>query len=289
MTRQKLILPFYHLVADESPIHVRNLYEAKSVKEFKDDLDFLLANYKAISLKELIEYTKGSKKITENVFHLTFDDGLKELYTVIAPILKEKNVPATFFICTDFIDNKSLFYRFKASILTEKYSAKGVLSVPYQEAKKIEELGNVLGADFESFLEKEQPYLTDNQIKELIAQGFTIGAHSQDHPLYNSISIEDQVAQTVKSVEELTNRFNLDYKVFSFPFTDDGVSEEFFSRIKNKVDLTFGTAGLKKDSISFNLQRIPMEQPYSGKEIIKGEYFYYLLKKTVGKSKIKRK
>ena len=289
LTHQKTIFPFYHIVADETPVHIRNLYQARTVEEFKADLDFLLKHYEPISLKELIADVCKNKSPQKNRFHLTFDDGLAEIYTMVAPILKERNIPATFFISTDFIDNKAMFYRFKASILAERFSAKGVLDVSFKEAYKIDDLAEVLEFNFNDYLIKEEPYLTTGQIQELIDQGFTIGAHSLNHPLYRSISLEEQVNQTLKSIDYLTNEFKLDYKVFSFPFTDDGVGSTFFSKIKKEVDLTFGTAGLKADSIPFNIQRIPMEKPLSGENLIKGEYVYYLVKKIVRKNKIKRR
>ncbi len=289
LTGQRVVLPFYHIVADETPAHIYHLYEARSIDEFKSDLDFLLQNYQPISLHELIEFKKSNRKPKQNVFHLTFDDGLKEFYTIVAPILKEKKIPATIFINTDFIDNKGMFYRYKASVLTEKYAAKGLLEVDFENANLIDELAKTLNYDFDEYLKKEQPYLTTSQIEDLIKDGFTIGAHSKNHPLYKRLSIDEQISQTLESIDIIVQKFNLNYKVFSFPFTDDGILKEFFSQIESKVDLTFGTAGLKKDSIPFNLQRIPMEKNQTSKEIINGQYFYYFLKRFFGQNEIKRK
>lgn len=288
MTGQRVVLPFYHIVANETPSHIYQLYEARSIEEFKSDLDFLLKNYQPISLQELIEIKKTGRKPNRNVFHLTFDDGLKEFYTNIAPILKEKNIPATVFINTDFIDNKGLFYRYKASVLTEEYAAKGLLEVDFENANMIDDFAATMNYDFNDYLKNEQPYLSSNQIEELIDDGFTIGAHSRNHPLYKRLSIEEQISQTLESIDFIVQKFNLNYKVFSFPFTDDGITKEFFTKIENNVDLTFGTAGLKKDSIPYNLQRIPMEEINSAEEIIKSQYFYYLIKSFFGKNIIKR-
>jgi hypothetical protein len=145
-----------------------------------------------------------------------------------------------------------------------------------------------LDFDFKAYLSKESPYLTSQQINELIKDGFTIGGHSINHPLYKDLNIEDQILQTTSSVNELVNTFRLPYKVFSFPFTDNGVSEEFYHQVNPKLDLTFGTAGLKKDVGSKNLQRIGMEKDKCGKEIIKFQYMYYFFKALVGKNKIRR-
>ena len=188
-----MILPFYHVVTNEDNEHLSQLYSVKTIKEFKNDLDFLVKNYKPISLQELIEFNKSGHKPEEKCFHLTFDDGLKELYTIVAPILKEKSIPATFFINTDFLDNQQLFYRFKANLLAEKYAATGMLDLPYGEEEAMDELAETLDFSFDDYLVKEQPYLTTTQVKELINDGFTIGGHSINHPLFKKITEEEQV------------------------------------------------------------------------------------------------
>lgn len=287
-TGHKLLLPFYHIVSDKNPTHIKNLYQPRSVEAFKEDLEFLLENYQSISIQELIKLNKESRTIDENCFHLTFDDGLSEFYTIVAPILKEKGVHATVFLNTDFIDNKELFYRFKASLLYEQLKDETILSVSYNDKEQLDELAAKNGINFNDYLDKTAPYLTSEQIKELITEGFTFGAHSKNHPLYKNLTEEQQLVQTKESIEIVATKFDLDYKTFSFPFTDDGVSNAFFEEIANDVELTFGCAGVKEDTARNHLQRVAMETEKTGKEIIKGEYLYYIMKEKVGKNKITR-
>jgi len=264
------------------------LYEPRSVESFKSDLAYILKYYEPIELKDLIQKIENKETFKKNYFHLSFDDGLREFYDIAAPILKEKGIPATVFLNSDFIDNKDLFFRFKVSILVEKIAASGLLDCSFKERQILDDIARDSNIDFEDYLKKEQPYLTSQQIEQLIQDGFTFGAHSKNHPLYNKLSIEEQLSQTKDSITSITAQFNLAYKVFSFPFTDDGVSLDFFNKIKDEVDLTFGCSGLKDDTIVNHLHRIPMELDREGKEIIKSEYLYYLLKKTVGKNRMVR-
>lgn len=259
------------------------------MEQFKADLDYFLKYYEPISLHDLIAIKNGEKELKKNSFHITFDDGLSEFYHVAAPILKEKGIPATVFLNSDFIDNQNLFYRFKVSLLIEEIYANGLLDAPMGDMEAIDELAKENGIDFDNYLKKEQPYLNSTQIKELIVQGFTFGAHSKNHPLYSSLSLDDQLQQTKESIKWVTSQFELAYKAFSFPFTDDGVSKEFFDEIKNEVDITFGCAGLKKQTIPFHFQRLGMEKNDTAKDILKTEYFYYLTKSLVGKNKVIRR
>ena len=285
---QAIVLPFYHAVTDENPIHIKHLYTPRSVEAFKNDIEFLTENYTSISLEKLIELQRGDAVEKQNYFHLTFDDGLSEFYEVVAPILKEKNIHATVFLNSDFIDNKKMFFRFKASILYDKLGENSILKRSYQEEHILDELALQMGIDFNAYLKDVQPYLSSAQIKALIADGFTFGAHSKDHPLFKDLNLEQQLLQAKESLDLVTSNFELPYKVFSFPFTDDQVSMSFFDGIAKETALTFGCAGLKEDSAKNNLQRIPMETQKTGKQIIKEEYLYYLLKAKVGKNKIFR-
>ena len=315
ITGQNLILPFYHLVSDESVIHVKNLYRVKSVKEFSNDLEFFLKHYKPVDFHELF----SAGKVKENCFLLSFDDGLREFYEVVAPILKQKGIPAICFLNSGFIDNKELFFRYKTSILIENlrmsnlssakekelrnwFQANGLkygddfqslLSVSYHNKGCLDELSVFLEISFSEYLQQHKPYLTTAQIEELIAQGFHFGSHSVDHPFYAEINEEEQIAQTKRSLDEITSLFKLDYRLFSFPFSDYGVSKSFFEKIFDPAnpiaDITFGTSGLKKDSCPRNKQRIPVEiGNYTAQEIIYGEYLYYICKAFFGKNMLIR-
>lgn len=310
VSNQKLILPFYHTISDEDLSHIKHLYPVKGVKAFVKDLDFLLKHYIPIDYQEFMKLNRTHNQPRKPSFLLSFDDGLKEFHEVIAPILLQKGIPAICFLNSGFIDNKNLFYRYKSSLLIEKLkkdpsfniriqkllggsqnNVKNILSITYQNKDLLNELATLMDCDFNDFLLKESPYLSSDQIKSLIKQGFYFGAHSIDHPEYQYIQLEEQIRQTTESIQNICTDFSIDYKIFSFPFTDHKVSKNFFSQIKenNVAESTFGGAGQKKDIVPNNFQRIPFEMnSLSGKQILNAELIYYLLKIPFGKNIIYR-
>ena len=150
-----------------------------------------------------------------------------------------------------------------------------------------------MGYDFRDYLKDERPYLTSDEIKALIYDGFAFGSHSIDHPEYRLISEEEQIRQTKDSLDELCKRFGLDYRFFSFPFTDEGVTRQFFQRIFDPrdpvADITFGEAGMKKDTFPDHFQRIPFEgTSLPAKQLLAGEYAWWMLKSLAGRNGIKR-
>ena len=284
ITKQKIALPFYHAVAEQPLPHIQHLYRVKTVQEFQKDLDFLLKHFEPIDAEALYHFHVNKTVPKKPVFHLTFDDGLKEIDEIVAPILLQKGVPATFFVNSGFVDNRALFYRNHASLaisallqenkLTNSLKTE-ILSFSYKNRDNLFQFFSQ--EQVNDFLKSEQPYLTVEQIKKLSAQGFTIGAHSMDHPYYYEISLEEQLAQTLSSLEFVSSIVNQKLRLFAFPFTDFKVSKRFFEEIKPFVDLSFGTANFKKDEISFNYQRIAAEnKPLE--QVLRKEYVKYIVK-----------
>lgn len=313
ITKQYYILPVYHTVSDVRLPYIANLYRVKNTKQFISDMDFLLKHFKPVDLYELTDIIRKNRKIKDPCFHLTFDDGLSEFYHIIAPVLLQKGIPATCFLNSAFIDSKELFFRYKESIIIEKLKRekiplktisgicnilgieecaieifiKDIRRIQYAERGKLDDIADELDINFTDFLKEKKPYLSVKQIKDLIHKGFTFGAHSIDHPEYRYIDENDQIEQTNHSVETICKLFDLNYKVFAFPFTSVDVHKSFFNRIK--ADITFGCSGLKNDVIKKNLHRIPLEDSrLNAKNRIKIEYLYYLLKKPFHKNILKR-
>ena len=75
-------------------------------------MEILTSHYKSLNPKYLLENKKAN-----NTFLLTFDDGLEEIYSVIFPILKAKNISAIFFITPNFVDNKVGLYKHYISFI----------------------------------------------------------------------------------------------------------------------------------------------------------------------------
>lgn len=310
ITNQKILLPFYHLVTDDENTFAKYLYKPRKVDVFRKDLEILLKYYKPVTLQELIKINQQKRKINTPIFHLTFDDGLANFYEVVAPILEEKKVPATVFLNTDFVDNQSLFYRYKASLLFQFYEnssetiqqkfdlffgktnavKENLLAIKFKNRNLLDDLAKAVNYSFDEHLSEKKPYLTTVQINDLLKRGFTIGAHSKNHPLYADLVLKEQLQQTKQSLDFVQNTFNIDYKAFSFPFTDLGVTKAFFKKMEREIDISFGISALKNDDINFNFHRISLEVDDENVEhFLVKLYLRYLVKIPFRKHKMPRK
>lgn len=288
----------YHVVSDKRLPHIVNLYHYRNINAFANDLDYIKKHYHPICLYDLLNGIKYGTELPKNSVMLTFDDGFKEIYNIIAPILLEKKMTATIFLTKNYIDNVELGYDHKKSLIIENLGihnnsvsvskirdllekeniiqndiAIGIKSVPYMKRQLIDRIGQLLNIGFEEYLQDCKPYLTGAQVKDLITSGFTFGGHSIDHPFFSELSINNQVTQAITSVEFIRKMFKVDYQVFAFPYSDKNIGKDFFDCISDKIDITFGTQGLMTDSILFNYQRISIEKySYNAVKTIKYHY-----------------
>jgi peptidoglycan/xylan/chitin deacetylase (PgdA/CDA1 family) len=315
-SKQDLLFPYYHAVSDQPMPHVEKVYPVRSLKRFRKDLDFLLKYYEPMGLEDLKSVIRGEKRSKPGMF-LSFDDGLSEIYHVVSPVLIAKGVPAAFFINTDFVDNRDLFYRYKSSLLldrleTIKYSPavtevlqsryhlasskwrcvkEFLMELSFENRREFDDIASLVDLDFKTFLKIRKPYMSLDQVRELSERGFYIGAHSKDHPHFAEISPAKRLTQYRESMDYISKNLETGYRLFSFPFSDDGVPSEFFGEMNSSGGpvASFGTAGLKNDPVRNHFHRIQMEAgKVSAPRIIKGEYLYYLFKGPVGKNVLRR-
>jgi hypothetical protein len=80
--RPPVLLPFYHLVSDENPSHVRHLYPVRSVRQFRDDLDFFLKNYRPVPLSALWDEAESRRaaRAAKPPMHLSSGAQMLTLY-----------------------------------------------------------------------------------------------------------------------------------------------------------------------------------------------------------------
>lgn len=226
--------------------HERKGYISK--KTFIKQLDYISKNFNAITLKDLCECLKSNKKIPRNSIVLTVDDGHEDFYRIAFPLLIERNIPATLFATTGFV-NKDLWLwpdkvTWLLSDLTELKTdiqfgsvilRKGVVDgrqkekywkeiidylLSLNEQKKIERI-----KQFGAFLDKVLPVIAPQeysscswgQLKEMQASGIEIGAHTVTHPSLGRVERKQARAEIEGSLEALTEHLGKKQRTFCYP------------------------------------------------------------------------
>lgn len=112
---------------------------------------------------------------------ITFDDGYKDNFEVAAPILRNLDLPATFFVATHFIDS---------------------VRVPFWDER------DGVKSDWMSWAD----------VRELAAMGFEIGGHTMNHADLGAVSRDDALAEIAGCRDVLSERLGRHVRNFAYPF-----------------------------------------------------------------------
>ncbi len=265
---------YYHIVTDNVPDYY---FKDKgiSVKDFKNQISYFKRFYKFINIEEAItKHEKGES--LKGYMTITTDDGFIENYTIIAPYLKENNIPATFYLIDKCIDNKHLMWRNKLIYIQNTLGIKESVSLAYDFAeqnsisqpKKNENIMSwskrVFSMDqkeiltdrywnyckmepIEKLLETQKPYMSSIQIKELISQGFDLGAHSLTHPYSEFLGYDELEKEINESVDQIKQKFGVKVSTFSYPFgsrPSKDMEQRYIDNNKSKIK---GLVGIKSN------------------------------------------
>jgi peptidoglycan/xylan/chitin deacetylase (PgdA/CDA1 family) len=310
------LFPYHHTVSNEFLPHIKHLYNYKNEKQFSDDLDFLLKHFRPVTITDIIKSVQEHSRLPEKSFFLSFDDGFREVYDIIAPILEKKGVPACFFINPAFIDNNELFYRCKISLVIhelvktkdqdtflqlirdltgmEKRTVNDAIAflktINTENAFLLDKIAEKIGFSYESFLKTNQPFLTREQVKSLHKRGFTIGSHSINHPYFQLISLKEQIEQVAGSTRYVNELLAINDCSFSFPHSDRGLTQDLFHEISGLgIPLLFGIQNQKMELGNKMLHRFNAERPeINFSSQVKGLLLMIWLRNLSGRNKITR-
>lgn len=283
-----LVVPHWHLVGDRDVPHVGELYGFRTARQFGEDLEFFLRHFKPVTLQDVIRHAEGTARLAGPCFLPTFDDGFREIHEVVAPMLRRRGVPAAFFLTTSVLDNRDLAVPQRKSLLLRALRdrrgsaaereavrilhdaglgggdvAAAIRGVYHRWREVLDRLAPVLGCDFDAYAATVRPYLSSDQVRELIGMGFGIGAHGVDHPLFSELTLDQQVQQACDSLGWLSERFGFTCEAFAFPYTDAGVAAGFHERARARCTLkvSFGTGAVGGHfSEPGHLKRFTMER-----------------------------
>lgn len=98
----------YHRIAERSNDWFYAPVISATPHSFRTQVEWLQNRMRILTLPELDARIRAGGSWNEPVALVTFDDGYRDNFEVAVPILKELNIPATFFIPTEFLESPKL-------------------------------------------------------------------------------------------------------------------------------------------------------------------------------------
>jgi peptidoglycan/xylan/chitin deacetylase (PgdA/CDA1 family) len=282
---------FYHIVSDEPLPHIRHIYPYVPVGVFKEALRYLLQHYNFIRYQDLLDHITKGNELPHRALHLSFDDGYQECYSVVRSILLDFDIPCTFFITTNFIDDSQMFYRNVVSLCIEHFMHRSPhekdmmlgelnrvfdIALPDDESfvgwikglrleheDILERTYQILGFDLELVQQNRNFYMSTEELRKLSDDGFTIGAHTMTHRKLSLLPDKEIFREIVDSCRIIQDITGQDYIPFSFPHSAWGVDRTLLEELRDQnsfIGLFFDTKGLHQDK-RFIVNRIWAERP----------------------------
>jgi hypothetical protein len=141
-----------------------------------------------------------------------------------------------------------------------------ILSIKADRAMRADALCVVTGVDVDDYLKTRKPYLTWAQVRQLMEEGHTIGAHGLDHREFQSLDsaeIERQIVESCNAVRAVT----LQEKIpFAVPFSLDGLDRTLLADIARRnpqVGRIYGTNAFMPEPKGFSNRLIADTPPPS--------------------------
>ena len=241
----------YHRVM---PMHTFWNEQVLDVGVFEQQLLQLKRFFRVLSLEQALQLA-AEGNVPANAVVITIDDGFADCYDHIFPLLQRYQLPATFFISTQGLQQGYLWEnqianailqapaevtmlklqerQFASNGKTERHRSIVAITdlIKYHPmAQRNQLIGDLIAQTGEPHMHHE--FVTAEQLKQMAAAGMTIGAHTVHHPilaLESAETAQKEIAQSKAILEQLlaqpVHYFAYPNGKFAVDFSDEHVTQ----------------------------------------------------------------
>ncbi len=216
--------------------------------QFDQQVAFLAEHFRFVGVDEVAAFFREDKKLPPNPVLVTFDDGYRECRSVALPILERYGARAAFFIPTDFINERKLFWWDRVSRAVKGATReRAVLEYPrcveldlaaaperstlvlLDVIKKTPKLDldrflaavdEACGASFPSHEDRrivDESLMTWEDVTALARAGMDIGSHTRSHRVLQTLDPDELDRELRGSRLELEERLGAPVTSLAYP------------------------------------------------------------------------
>ena len=209
---------------------------------FERQVKWLKANFEVLPEAELLNVVRHTERFRSRFAAITFDDGYRDNYDLALPILNAHAVPAIFFVCPAFIEERHIGWWDTIAYLV-KAAPKGAIlvrgeTIPLNGPKAVAirklhgwmklrpatetaglmvELSEACGVALPDHALRDRQLMTWDQIREAGRRGIAIGSHTHTHRVLAGLTEEDQRWELLQSKAALEAQIGRPVRTLAYP------------------------------------------------------------------------
>ncbi len=242
-------------------------------------LRYLARNFKIVSLASMVNRLVQQGAAARNEIVLTFDDGLRNNFTVVYPILRHLQVPATFFVCPDLISSGRWLWNHesrcrllslkpealaevRSKLLAANVSVEGTVewikTLKPAQRRWAEEMIRQATPDFRPTPAQREAFdvMSWEEIASLDPSLITIGSHTLSHPVLTTLPADELDRELRESRQVLEQQLGRTIPFFCYP--NGSYDERVYQAVKHHYSAAVTTEiGLLRRKNEIELHRLP--------------------------------
>jgi peptidoglycan/xylan/chitin deacetylase (PgdA/CDA1 family) len=224
---------------------------------FEQQIRYISRAYPVLTLEDAYERARRGA-LPSGALCITFDDGYRDTLTHAAPVLARHGVPATLFVTTGFIggaevpwfDRLALAFKetradaattawgeaFRLGNRTERLAALSRTIAHFKRLpddhmrREVDTLLAALGVTDQRCF--KDLMLSWDDVQALAGLGFSIGAHTVNHPILSRVSAERAWTEIIGSRTMIHAAYGCTPTAFAYP---NGTTDDYTETVKHMV------------------------------------------------------
>jgi peptidoglycan/xylan/chitin deacetylase (PgdA/CDA1 family) len=206
--------------------------DALNVEGIRRQFEYLRRYFHVVPLLHLVEQLAGGRDLEKRSVVLTIDDGHRNCYEFLFPLLKEFELPATLFVVSSFIRGEDWIWTDKVLWLSDQPNCPEVLR-PEQLASAFRWLNRMSPDERNAVMQaladqagvcipKSPPAkyapCSWSELREMADSGLLeVGSHTVTHPILSTISDEASWDELTRSRAHIEEGMGRKISCFCFP------------------------------------------------------------------------
>jgi len=244
-------------------VRVLTYHDLDGPRGFAGQMRYLAQHYRVVTNAQVLEAVRGDVQLPPRAALITFDDAYVSFAEHAWPVLRDLALPVTVFVPTGYPDSGRAFWwdrlehalnetprhdaldtpRGQFALGTPQERARAlhglkreIKAMPHARAmQRVDELCSTLGAG-----SCEPRVLGWDALRQLAAEGVTLGAHTRNHPRLDRIPVAEAETEIRASLDDLEREIGCAPPLLAYPDGgyDDGVAR---AARRSGVELAFTT------------------------------------------------